>query len=380
MKQSHTLLISSFAQRSEGTPDLDRKFLQNLPPAIAAGDSLQFDFSSLLLSGEMIVDKHGYEALKYHSNANFKRYFEQISALHDEGFVRLVDYALLTDDEKRLIQRATDTECVHAERWLPHIRNAILTWEDSRNEYAIAYGKDTVESHDSRPTFILQEYVLNHNAKWNENAHDAVRDIIFSNRVPRSREDKKVIQDVARILLDHVHTSMMLQKKYEASIFEWENYKSAFLEKSAAFFEDNKTFDNLKACRQLLEVVAPCQLQEVELTNVISLLKDRDIQIVRDAIPHISAFSKDELKDKMLTAANRSNVKFRRRQKFSFWGKIATAPLGLLPGGSLAGESLLAAGQYAAGEAIEASSGTKSRNRDDSLAQISCVLTKHLDR
>jgi hypothetical protein len=371
------LVATSFALRSEGVPDIDSKLLQFFPPALAIGEKLQFDFTPLFVTDSMIMDATSYEALGKSSNPGIISFFKQIKPLLEEGFIKLRNYSELTQDERTKIKTANDHETFYPERWLPHIRNIITAWDAVSDAYEVASGNENT----ARLSYLIQDFL--YESGQANNLHEAakLRKIVYSKKTLRPRGESEVIRSLSRILMDHVHTNMLLRKKYNGSIYEWNNYRPVLTTKSESFLEDNPLFGDIRGCRQFLDFILPCALAEIDIIEIIKLLRDDKIGRVREMVLQYGSgnIDKNSISRMIAAALAKSNLRFIKNQKFAFWGRVTTALAGLIPCGSIIGEAVLTAAQIAAGEAIEKTAKPKNGPKEQQLADVICILHRHFD-
>lgn len=254
---------------------------QYLPPMAPGPDQVNFDYSPLFISDSLIMDRTAYEVLTSTESPLPAHALEQLRALYDEGFIRLESYEL-TEEERSEVGTATARELLKGDVWDVSVRRSINWWLNASRHFGSGYSEN-MDRLGGLP-YLLTEYQANRGIYY---------DVALGRSLWRSvREAKRtgslfhaeVMAEMRSLLLDYVHTNLVLAKRFGSTNFEWHNYQPALSQKLKFDGGGAPTSPLDFSPRALVEATVPCDFPWMKTKEAIKLLKDRRVRNVREVL------------------------------------------------------------------------------------------------
>jgi hypothetical protein len=191
------------------------RLVQLMPPLITGNKELSIDFWPLFVARKLIMDVRSFEILTERSSQLPIRPKEQLSVLHQEGFIELQDYNSLKEEEKTLIKLACDTELGSDSGWDELLIPNIDQWLRSGGKLSTQLGKELAAS--GQIPYVLNEYMSRSDQFDNQEYAISLWNKIKDGRVAADPDCLKALGEMLAILLDYANTHILLASKFNSA-------------------------------------------------------------------------------------------------------------------------------------------------------------------
>lgn len=338
--------LSSFATRAHhDSKDLSRTS-QFMPPLMAGKKTLNFDYSLLLICRSLIMDETSYNVMTSKESGMPDSVQEQIRIFKEEGFIELRDYGALSFDERNQIDTANASELAQHESWDEVLISCIDSWFPLGETYGERFGGSVAAG--GKIPYVLNEYL---GRRGDYDDVTKARKFWSGTKLALKKGHQScrpALREMSEILLDYIHTGVVLANKFKARNYEWDNLQNIFVEKlrRAESMEQTDRPKGLpvrfapasRTAKQFSTVVLPYDFPTADMKKAVSLLRDRRIEVVREVVQSLDKPGveiNEALRNDFMRAINASNHSFRKRRRLDLFTKPLRLVLAIFPAGSL---------------------------------------------
>ena len=247
-------------------------------------NDLVFDYSMLLLFDRVILDTESWTRMssgnKYRGYEGMK---EVVKSLHDEGFVRIVDFDSIIQSKQDLLAKMLEQDLKRLDAWVAPLQESSKAWE-----------RFVVSIRDAYPGETAGPEIEHHmSAYFHHYAHHA--SIVLSNRVlltaalssstkRRRRHYRDALRSVLPEYLSYVNANLVLSLELSAPFHDWSDMAPFYREKLLTVGkEELPEGSRINAIKQLFEVSFP-EFAFLDSKSILRILKDKRLVQLRDLV------------------------------------------------------------------------------------------------
>jgi hypothetical protein len=327
------------------------------------GGYVDLEFSPFLLADELIMDSTRFMQMKREPPPGLERVVESLKTLHDEGFLRLVDYKSLLLPRREMILAATQSKVKNPDDFKDAIRGSIGAWESVSETWAKVSGRsDDLQALVSAG--LLQALAVDGKPTTPENIKELRR--ILNKKGKLSRGETQLFGEMGRPYLEQTHMNIALFKSLGAPIIDWASVGPMYNAVLYSNIDENPELERqIPKIRELFSF----GLDQFEPTNVTQFLavsrdeRTKDLRrLIADATKNKEVFD-TQLLQKLFTRLAESYGKMvRGGTRLNVISAAVGLTASIFDGGVTA--SLLTAGVSLAGQEIASSHMSSIEQRD----------------
>lgn len=260
-------------------------FTEGAPPLkIYSDGALDLEFGPLLVVDYIVMDAAAYERiLSQVRSPVMRRLKETLRALHNEGFLRLIDYAPILDHHRKWILDSSSEQAADPIRWVEGLRAAVAGWETAREPFRHILDSPQYDMAMHIP-FGIFAYLSDSEKELTEENYQSVRRLIFSERQRVSRAEREILSMCLKPYLNHVFSCMAIRNEMELPLADWENLRPLYVPLHRQLGPKKPRADQAQdKVRELFECAIP-MFEPTSVVELLKLLKDKRIEVLREFI------------------------------------------------------------------------------------------------
>jgi|GEM_PF-1188509 len=310
------------------------------------------EYAALLLSEKLILDKKSYDTLAKKPSHYYLVVSETVKSLQEEGFIELVDFNKILNNNNLLLRRMLQHDLEFANQWIQPLNESMRIWIDFVNrvrahtdhEYGqlgipprdcdhIAVSPKILNPHEWSPSrlHLPRKHYYYSSYLWtlHELRHVSGEPLDF---LPEDKtHNYKALRAVLLPYLSYVNANIVLSNELGIGFHDWMDYLPFYRQKFLYVgTEVPKAEFHVMKSQELFRIAFP-EFEISNPTSLINALKDRRIenlrQLVHDAVEgkvrFNETFARNVLKD--VLKIERQSKRYRRIISY------LTMPIGFAP-------------------------------------------------
>ncbi len=316
-----------------------------MPPASLSmmGMELMPDYAVLLLAEKIILDEKTYERLLRSAHPFFGQMALIVKKLHDNGFIRLVDFDTIIKENQPLLKKMLDRDLKELDSWVTPLKESLEEWKGFTDKFNSSLrenfflDRSAGSVSDAKMSALNSEYQMRINA-WLHSfgqhsmyTRELINYAIRSSRERRKSETRHALREGISEYLAYINANLVLSKTFEAGFYDWSDFRPFYRDKFLRIGHvDAPGEREEKQIKKLFTVSFP-ELTFWNPDNIIKALKDKRIEELRGLVQSAvngktdfdGEFAKRVLSE--VLSIERSIGKLRNIVSY------ATLPLGFIP-------------------------------------------------
>jgi hypothetical protein len=332
------------------------------------------DYSALVVCEKLTVDGETYERLCNRAHHKYRIVSEMMQTLYSDGFIELVDYESILNENNILLQRMLAQDMKMLDMWIDPLCESLHIWEDFWFRTISQSQEDVFQlksSYESITREIRGDMHSNIRAKLHnfQNFRHMIRDravhdmivhpghradinlslwssddesiklykALHSSRKRHKKEYRDILRRVLRSYLEYVDANLILSNHLEVGFHDWMDFLPFYRTKFLAIGQENPPGEAAAIeLRKLFDISFP-ELTVKSTSQLMKIINDNRIDCLRSLVQ--STVQGDMAFDNEFAKRTLTEV-IGIEQKVARWRNIvsyATMPIGFIPWiGSLA--------------------------------------------
>jgi hypothetical protein len=259
---------------TEGTP----------PLKIYSNGTIDLEFGPLLVVDYLVMDSSAFARIQRETRSPaLLRLRESLRELHNEGFLRLIDYEPVLERHKQWILESSSEHASNPLRWTEGLRAAVAGWESARDRFRQVVDPSHYDMAMHIP-FGIFAYLTDAGIELSEENYQQIRRMIFANRERVPRADREIMTLCLRPYLNHVFSCMAIRNEVELPLADWENLRPLYVPLHRQLGPTKPRADQVQdKVRELFECAIP-MYEPASVTELMKLLKDKRIEVLREFV------------------------------------------------------------------------------------------------
>lgn len=317
-----------------------------MPPVSMRGLTNTFmpDYATLLLYEKLLMDETSFYILKENSDPLYSDMADTIVLLHSEGFVELVDFSSILQQNDFLFQKMIENDLKFIDQWVEPLKDSLVIWleftEKARDLalksqkwetlYPPTRGAAYFEPNENAQAANLSRimHIVNNTAGL---TYSLAREALDSSRKRRKPEYRDAFREALQSYLSYVNANLLISNELNVGFHDWADIQPFYQQKFLYVGqEDRKTLKQEETSRKLFEISFP----EFTIDDPVTFLKvvqDRRIEDLRQLVTESvdgnvtfdNDFAKNVLKEVLYTE--------RRISRYRNIVSYLTIPIGFIP-------------------------------------------------
>ena len=295
------------------------------------------DYSCLLLSDGLIIDKTARAFVFDDRRPAFKDMRHSIIQLEQEDLVRVVDFVDIARPLHDAVREKVSTLLEDPIYWLSPLRRNWALYRPVLDQHLARLGHD-LDSKTERLNFGVYCYLLAGADKINLTEAEKVSALVETRRRRLTKGETEAVREIIRPYLSHIIMNHSLIRELKCTFLDWQDMDPFYAKLMILENKDNPkelSSKDLQSCRHLFDVVTP-ELKPRSAKLAIAFMKNnaavRSLRAtVREAAQGQIVFDKKWAEEVRSLAVAAMIANDRRARKFRLYGSLAFGALGIAP-------------------------------------------------
>jgi hypothetical protein len=301
------------------------------------------DYAALLLCDKVILDESSFNALEESPHWSYSVVSDAIKALRTEGFIELVSFKNILDDNRALLEKMIEHDLKVIDQWIEPLKDSLEIWNnfapvslDRMRDESMVY---------QRGRGLRIELDEAHSAVWHYPAisllHDAnksvatismmVKEALHSSQKRKKRKYRDILRQVLKSYLSYVNANIIISNQLGVGFHDWIDFLPFYHHKFLSVGqEDITTEQHIKESQKLFRVSFP-EFAISDISSLIKALEDKRIvslrNLVQDAVDGKATFDEAFAKTVLREVLDVE----RRARRYRNITSYLTMPVGFIP-------------------------------------------------
>ena len=239
------------------------------------------DYSILLLCDKVVMDELSFKYLKDNPHPLYANIAETFRHLNKEGFIELLDFSSILDDNHDLLQKMLFHDLENIAQWITPLRESSSIWKKFLKNCTENIFKNDINEADE-PDQILNARMLHLSGmeSLNIEALLELRDSI----VVSARYEDEDLYNLFKNYLSYVNSNIILSKELKIGFHDWSDFLPFYRYKFLYVGQERLSMeDHTSASKRLFEVSFP-EYSIKDSNTLIKMLHDDRIIDLRNLI------------------------------------------------------------------------------------------------